>query len=69
VPAAKDIHIQRVDIRIAYVNSRGRVWSCVKIGGERVREGPVEYAGLGVRSEGPSQGLQTSSTGGPCVNL
>lgn len=69
MPAAKDIHIRRVDIRIAYVNSRGRVWSCVKIGGEGAREGPVEYAGLGVGSEGPSQGLQTSSTGGPCANL
>lgn len=30
-------------------------------------KGPLDCARLGVRSEGPSQGLQTSSTGGPLV--
>lgn len=63
------IHARCVDIRVAYVNSRGRVWSCVKIGGERARGGPAGYARLGVRSVGPSQGLQTSSAGGLCANL
>jgi len=41
------IHARCVDIRVAYMNSLGRVWSCVKISSERTRGGPAGYARLG----------------------
>lgn len=43
-----------VDIRVAYVNLRGRVWSCAKIGGERAKRGPRRVCSeLGVQSRPP----------------